>query len=289
MPSSTAGQKMDRKIKMNFSDNFIRLAMVTSFLLIGLFWEKRSPLRKSTQPKKRRVLINLSIAIISAIALRLTFFPLVLAISEYTEKNKWGFLFHLPLHPVLKSLMAIILLDYTLYFWHIMLHKIPFLWRFHNAHHIDLDLDTSTALRFHFGELMLSTFFRSAQILIFGITPFYLILFETLVTLFAEFHHSNILLPEKFENFLNKFLVGPRMHGIHHSIIREETDSNFGAIFTFWDKIHHTIKLHISQVIITIGHPAYQSAREQTLVGVLFLPFRKQREWKYSNGKIPFR
>jgi sterol desaturase/sphingolipid hydroxylase (fatty acid hydroxylase superfamily) len=271
-----------------FSISF-RLTILVLMFVLCLWFEQKKPLRKTTQGKARRVLMNLEIAAISAIFLRLLFYPIVLLISAWSHREEVGILSYFKLPVAMHLVIAILALDYTFYFWHWLNHKVPFLWRFHNVHHVDLDLDVSTASRFHFGELIMSTGFRSGQILLLGIDPFTLILFETLITTSAQFHHSNIKLPKKFERYLNKFLVTPRMHGIHHSIVREETDSNFSTIFSFWDRIHKSLKLHIPQDMITIGVASYRRPRETSFINSLVIPFNKQRPWRLPDGTVPRR
>ena len=262
--------------------------------LLGVFalcflLELRYPLRKQTQPKLKRTLVNISIAGVSAILMRIIFYPAVLWLSEVTELQHWGLIPRMNLPILFQTFVSLIVLDYTFYLWHQFLHKIPFLWRFHNVHHIDLDLDTSTALRFHFGELMISTLYRSAQIFIFGINVFTLIIFETGVTAFALFHHSNLRIPLSLERLLSYLIITPRIHGIHHSIIRNETDSNFGTILTIWDRLHRTLRLNINQKEITIGVPSYRNPREQNFIQSLLAPFEKQRAWKLPDESIPER
>ena len=190
---------------------------------------------------------------------------------------------------ILKLVVGILLLDYTLYAWHWMNHRIPLLWRFHSAHHVDLDLDVSTAARFHFGELVFSAGFHSLQVLLIGVDPAALALFELLVTAAALLHHANVRLPERFEQRLQWLVVTPRMHGIHHSIVREETDSNFSTILSCWDRLHRTLCLNIPQSEITIGIPSYRDPSELTLWGSLMVPFRRPRPWALSSGEVPRR
>jgi sterol desaturase/sphingolipid hydroxylase (fatty acid hydroxylase superfamily) len=140
-------------------------------------------------------------------------------------------------------------------------------------------MDVSTASRFHFGELILSVFFRAFQILIFGIDPIGLLIFETSITFFAFFHHSNFKLPLPFERALNKIIVTPRMHAIHHSQILKETDSNFSTILSFWDRPFKTLSLNIPQKDITIGVSSYREPKELLFSKLLILPFRKIRPW----------
>lgn len=267
----------------------LRAMLLIGMLGFGLLLEHWRPLRKATQPKAYRVVVNLGLAAVGVLALRFLFFPLVLQVSEKTVAGHFGILPRLGLPAVGGLIVAVLALDYTLYVWHWMNHKIPFLWRFHNVHHVDLDLDVSTASRFHFGELILSTGFRSAQVVLLGIDPFTLILFETLVTTAAQFHHSNIRLPIQIERFLNKVIVTPRMHGIHHSIVQNETDSDYSTIFSFWDRLHHTIQLNVPQAKVTIGVAAYRDPRELGFFATLWLPFRKQRDWLLPDGTHPIR
>jgi sterol desaturase/sphingolipid hydroxylase (fatty acid hydroxylase superfamily) len=173
--------------------------------------------------------------------------------------------------------LAVVLLDYTLYLWHVLTHRVPFLWRFHVAHHVDLDLDASTALRFHFGELAISTVWRAAQVALIGVSPLSFSVWQTFLLLSVLFHHSNVRLPIEVERKLNLLFVTPRMHGIHHSIVREETDSNWSSGLTVWDWLHGTLRLNVPQYEITIGVPAYREAEEVGLAQVLKMPFARQR------------
>ena len=266
-----------------------RVSLLLGMLCLGLLVERLRPLRRVTQSKMHRVAINLGLAAVGAVVLRFGFFPIVFRVSQQTVENHWGLFSQLELPGFVEVLLAILALDYTLYIWHWMNHKIPFLWRFHNVHHVDLDLDVSTASRFHFGELILSTGFRSGQALVFGIDPFTLILFETLVTTAAQFHHSNIRLPIRLERILNKVIVTPRMHGIHHSIVQEETDSNYSTIFSFWDRLHRSVRLNVRQSDVTIGVAVYRDENELSFIKSLWMPFGKQRAWRLPDGVVPRR
>ncbi|HEX8336525.1 MAG TPA: sterol desaturase family protein, partial [Pyrinomonadaceae bacterium] len=177
----------------------------------------------------------------------------------------------------LEAAAAVVLLDYTLYLWHVLTHRSPRLWRFHVVHHIDLDLDATTALRFHFAELALSAPWRAAQILAIGVSPLALSVWQTLLMLSVLFHHSNVRLPVALERKLNLLVVTPRMHGIHHSAVRAETDSNWSSGLTLWDRLHGTLRLDVPQAGIDIGVPAYRDPREVGLASMLALPFGEER------------
>ena len=173
------------------------------------------------------------------------------------------------------------LLDYTLWWWHWANHRVPFLWRFHLVHHVDRDLDASTALRFHFGELALSLPVRAAQMAIIGVDSQTLWLWQTILFASILFHHGNLRLPVRLERVLVRLIVTPRMHGIHHSNRRDETDSNWSSLLSAWDYLHRTMRLDVAQPEITIGVPAYSDPSDVTLGKMLLLPFRRQRrDWE---------
>ena len=156
---------------------------------------------------------------------------------------------------------ALVLMDYAFYVWHVLMHRVPFLWRMHLVHHVDLDLDASTALRFHFTEMLASIPWRAGQVVLIGLTPFSFSVWQCLFVLCILFHYSNIELPIRLERWLNKIIVTPRMHGIHHSIVERETNANWSSGLTVWDWLHETLRLNVPQVQITIGVPAFRSRR----------------------------
>ncbi|MDQ3063294.1 MAG: sterol desaturase family protein, partial [Acidobacteriota bacterium] len=132
---------------------------------------KSSPLRPSVESKMIRGGRNLAVAGVSAIALHLIETPVANQLTKLIERKKWGLLKIARLPRTLETILAVALLDYTLYVWHVLTHRVPFLWRFHVVHHIDLDLDASTALRFHFAEMVISVPWRAPQIVVIGVSP----------------------------------------------------------------------------------------------------------------------
>jgi sterol desaturase/sphingolipid hydroxylase (fatty acid hydroxylase superfamily) len=167
--------------------------------------------------------------------------------------------------------------DYTLYIWHVLTHKVPLLWRLHRVHHSDLDLSASTALRFHFVEMIVSAPWRAAQVALIGVSPRQLSLWQTLTTMAIVFHHSNIRLPLALERALARVVVTPRMHGIHHSIVERETNSNWGTILSLPDYLHGTIRLNVPQQAIDIGIPAFRRADEMRLGRLMRMPLPSER------------
>lgn len=197
-------------------------------------------------------------------------------------------LFRLP--AALEIALAVVLMDYTFYLWHVATHKIGFLWRFHLVHHTDLDMDATTALRFHFADMVVSAPYRWLQILIVGASPLAFSIWQTFMFCSILFHHSNLRLPIEIERKLICFVVTPRHHGIHHSIVREETDSNWSSGLTVWDWLHGTLRLDVPQSAIRIGVPAYRNSQEIELKETLRLPFVNQPEsWRLPDGSRPRR
>jgi sterol desaturase/sphingolipid hydroxylase (fatty acid hydroxylase superfamily) len=170
-----------------------------------------------------------------------------------------------------------------MYCWHWLNHRVPFLWRFHHVHHTDLDLDVSTAFRFHFGEMLLSVAARSIQVVVVGASPLAALAYEVVLEASTEFHH-NSRLPLRLERVLSWFIITPRAHGIHHSIVARETNSNYSNFLMLWDRLHRTLRLNVRQDEIIIGVPDYRDARELNLISLLLMPFRRQRQRTASDG-----
>jgi sterol desaturase/sphingolipid hydroxylase (fatty acid hydroxylase superfamily) len=258
---------------------------------VAVLWlESRRPLRRTRQDKLRRDLRNTAMSVMTAATIRATEKPLVDLVMRWAVKHNAGLLRMLRLPLWLEVPLAILLLDYTLFRWHILTHRVRLLWRLHQTHHVDLDLTASTALRFHPGEMLLSAPWRAAQVALLGVSPLSLSVWQTLTFMAILFHHSNIRLPHGVERRLCKVVVTPRMHGIHHSIVHEETDSNWTVIFSWWDYLHGTARLNVPQGEITIGVPAFQDPRELTLGRLLALPLTADRpSWRIPGDGIPLR
>lgn len=243
--------------------------------------ENRRPLRRKVESKLVRSGRNLAVAGIAAVALQIAEKPVAERLTKLVERKNLGLLKIVRLPKWLEVISAVVLMDYTLYLWHVLTHKIPFLWRFHLVHHVDRDLDASTAVRFHFGELIISVLWRGAQILAIGVSPRSFAAWQMFLLPSVLFHHSNLRLPENVDKMLQNFIVTPRLHGIHHSIIQEETDSNWSSGLSIWDKIHGTFCDDAAPEEIIIGVPAYQNADEVVLTKILPLPFEPQKnDWQ---------
>ena len=262
------------------------LAAVVAVLLL-LQWG--FPLRQQHFSLLRRLVRNYVLSIPGFVIVRLAMLPVPFALAVWAQHRHVGLLNWLGMRGWIAGVAGFVLLDYAYWWWHWANHMLPFFWRFHNVHHTDLDMDVTTAARFHFGEMFFSIGFLSLVLLVFGISPLTFIVFFIVFEAAVCFHHSNWRLPIGIERFLNWVIVTPRMHGIHHSIVQRETNSNWGTIFCWWDKIHRTLRRDIPQDAITIGVAAYRDEQELTLGKLLKLPFGKQRDWRLPDGQIPER
>jgi len=258
---------------------------------LTLAWlERRRPLRRPTEPKVRREIRNLAIAALGSIVIQGLETPLVNRLTGLVERRRWGLLKQRRLAGWVEVVLGVVLLDYSMYWWHRLNHIVPVLWRTHLPHHVDLDLDASTALRFHFTELLASLPLRALQIAGIGAGPLAFSIWQTLFALSILFHHSDLELVEDTERRLLWLVVTPRMHGIHHSTVRAEADANLSSGLSFWDRLHGTLRVNIPQRELTIGVPAYRDPVEVTFSKVLAMPFAESRDdWRLPGGEVPQR
>lgn len=264
---------MNSQANTRAPSRWVALAMLGGAFGALLWLERRRPLRGWRDPSRHRVARNVSVGLITAVAVMPLERVVAKALAKTVEQRGWGIVPRLPVGRATRSAVALLLMDYTLYLWHILLHRVPLLWRCHVAHHADLDLDVSTALRFHFGEFILSVPWRAAQIVLIGVSRPLLSLWGLLTLLEVMFHHSNLRLPLRVENVLCRLIATPRLHGIHHSIIDAQRQSNFSSGLTVWDFVHRTAKVDVPQQSIVIGLPEYRTVQQVTLDRTLLMPF----------------
>jgi sterol desaturase/sphingolipid hydroxylase (fatty acid hydroxylase superfamily) len=208
---------------------------------------------------------NLSLASLNFIASPLIVIPLTMAAA--THALDW--------RPVLWSgwpglLLDLLLLDMWIYWWHRLNHRLPFLWRFHEVHHLDETLDTTSALRFHFGEVVLSSLVRAGVIVLLAVPLTSVVVFEVLLLLSTLMHHSNLKLPPRFEKLLSFFIVTPSIHWVHHHAIKADTDSNYATVLSIWDRVFGSVSTTQRTVEMKIG---VEGRAERKLLGLLIKPF----------------
>ncbi len=258
------------------------VAGVTAATLVG---ERVVPLRARTQQEPRRILRNLVLGGLSMATIALAEGPAVRPLAARAVRRRRGLAQRLGMPDWARDLGAFLLMDYTMYVWHVLTHKVPMLWRLHLVHHVDLDLDASTALRFHAVDMLVSVPWRALQVSLLGVSPRALRLWQSFFFGSVLFHHSNWRLPTRLERLLALLLTTPRMHGIHHSTVRDETDSNWSSGLSLWDHLHRTFRLDVPQDRLAIGVPGYRERDETGLRGSLRLPFTRQRNaWAPQPG-----
>jgi sterol desaturase/sphingolipid hydroxylase (fatty acid hydroxylase superfamily) len=265
------------RVPMSAEKSWLGPALIFGAAAGLMLLERKRPLRRPTQPENARDLRNLVIAAAAGATVRLLENTTVAPLAEYAARRRWGLLNRMTLPRWLRVPLGLALMDYTLYFWHVLNHKVPFLWRFHRAHHADLDLSATTALRFHFGELVLSVPWRALQVLAVGVNARELKLWQQATILSILFHHANLRLPPALDRAIAALVMTPRLHGIHHSTRDDERNSNWSSGSTLWDRLHGTLRADVPQRAITIGVPDLRDPAALTLGKSLALPFRPQR------------
>ena len=262
------------------------VTVVMVFLAL-LALETILPLRRRVRPRMGRYRVNLFITAIAFIAGTYIVRRIAFGLAVSCEDGRFGLMYLLDMPAALKFAVGFLLMDLTFYYWHRLNHTVMPLWRFHNVHHVDPDLDVTTSFRFHAVEILLSLGFRAAQVALIGVPPILYAVYELVFTCTTAFHHSNLRLPLWLERRLNRVLVTPRMHGIHHSAVRDETNSNYSVVFSLWDLVHRTLRLDVRQPDIEIGVPAYLGLSDNRALGLIAMPLTRQREyWRYPDGRL---
>ena len=253
----------------------IRLLLFSGGLVFFLALELLVPYRDSSVSKWKRWANNLTLTLVNSFLLQLIFSSAIIATAMYVQTHKMGLLSMLEAPPGIKILVTVIFMDFMLYVWHLLNHIMPLLWRFHRVHHSDLNMDVSSATRFHIGELTISAAIKISIIFFLGASYMGVLIFESAVLLCTQFHHSSLKVPKWFETIWWFLFVPPSMHRIHHSVIIKERDTNYGAIFSIWDRILGTLLINVDQEKIRIGIGAYPKPDKLNLYHLLAMPFTK--------------
>jgi len=251
----------------------IRFWFFLGGILVFLILELLIPYRESSVSKLKRWLINLGMTIFNSLVLKLIFASMILNTAVYVSQKDLGVfsLFQMPYWA--KTVVTVIFLDFILYIWHLLNHEMPLLWRFHRVHHTDLNMDVSSATRFHIGELTISAVIKIGLIFFIGADLFGVVLFESLLVLCAQFHHSSLKIAWWFERIYWLVFVPPSMHRIHHSIVIKERNSNYGTIFSIWDRIMGTLVTDVDQDRIRIGVGGHFREGKLNFHHLLIMPF----------------
>lgn len=235
------------------------------------------PLFPGRENRLRHGARNISLGLINVMMTAFLFSNLLALDTGWARERGIGFLYLFPLGPAAKGLVVFILLDLWMYLFHRANHQIPFLWRFHRTHHSDDQVDVTTALRFHTGEIVISSVFKLVLIPLIGINLSELLLYETCLQPVILFHHSNVALHEKWDRLMRILIVSPHMHRVHHSEVRSETDSNYSSIFSFWDRFVWTLRRREDPRTLQYGLPEFPEPAWQSLGGMLRTPLAPLR------------
>jgi sterol desaturase/sphingolipid hydroxylase (fatty acid hydroxylase superfamily) len=264
-------------------------AFIAAFALVAL-WEVAAPRRPRTLARSQRWPANLSIVVLNTLVVRLAFPAAALGVAAIVEAKGWGLLPLAGLPAWAAVLAGILLLDLAIYAQHVAFHAAPPLWRLHRMHHADLDIDVTTGARFHTLEILLSLAIKFAVIAALGAPPLAVLIFEVLLNATSMFNHGNVRLPARLEPALRWLVVTPDMHRVHHSIERDETDSNFGFNLSVWDRLFRTYRAQprAGHERMTIGIAAFRSTEEcSSLLGMLAIPFQSGMSGRETPGAAP--
>ncbi len=248
------------------------------FFMMALF-ETLWPKRQRTIKRHQRWVGNLGVMFLGALLARVILPWAPVSVAIYAQINNIGLMEYAITDPLYNILLGVLLLDLFIYLQHIVMHKVPFLWRLHRLHHADLEYDVTTGIRFHPLEIILSLLLKMGIILLFGVEPLSVIIFEMLLNGSAMFNHANLRLPLWLDKGLRLLVVTPDMHRVHHSSIRNETDSNYGFFLSIWDKIFATYRAQPQKghLGMEIGLEYFRDERELNLLRLLTQPFRQAK------------
>jgi sterol desaturase/sphingolipid hydroxylase (fatty acid hydroxylase superfamily) len=253
---------------MDLKPLLIVIALVLIFLLEGAFPHFRGRARRL-----QHAFPHVITAILNGLLTRFALAVVTIRTIAWAETHALGLSHLLALSSNAERVVVFLLFDIWMYFWHMANHRIGFLWRFHRAHHADTEMDTTTALRFHPGELIISSFVRLPVVIAIGMSFADLVVFEVLLNISTLFHHSNLAVPERWDRVLRAVIVTPNMHRVHHSIELRETNSNFTSLVSVWDRIAGTFRTREDTRAISLGLPVFREARYQRLAGFMITPF----------------
>jgi len=258
----------------------VRFAVFLGIFLLMAAWERYRPRRRLSLSRQRRWPVNLGLAVLNVGVMRISIGAAAWLAANWAAEQQLGLFHALPVPQWLSIALSLLLLDLAIYAQHIAAHRWRWFWRLHQVHHSDLEFDTTTAVRFHPLEIMLSMFYKVALVVLLGAEPVAVIAFEVILNGCALFNHGNVGLPPVVERWARYCLVTPDMHRIHHSALRQETDSNYGFSLSCWDRLFKTYcpQAQSPQTDMTIGLHELRDNAELGLMGLLVLPFRRLRD-----------
>ncbi|MGI9228816.1 MAG: sterol desaturase family protein [Gammaproteobacteria bacterium] len=257
----------------------VRLGCFCLIFLAMFVWERVAPRRRLTLRHKQRFVSNLLLAAINTVLLRLLPGVAAVAVAVRLEQHPAGLLYLFDLPRWLHIVLAFVLLDLVVYTQHLLFHIVPWCWRMHRVHHSDEGFDVSTGVRFHPLEILLSMLIKMGAVLLIGAPVAAVIIFEVILNATSLFNHGNVKFNAALDRLLRILIVTPDMHRVHHSVIRRETDSNFGFNFSFWDRLFGTYKAQpdAGHQAMQIGLTEYHGRATINILSLLIQPFKQSR------------
>jgi sterol desaturase/sphingolipid hydroxylase (fatty acid hydroxylase superfamily) len=254
----------------------LRLSVFGGLFFLMAVLETLAPRRARRFPRGQRWFSNLGVMVLGALLARLVLPWVPVSVAYYAQSNGIGVLSQFSIPLVYSLVVGVLALDFLIYVQHVVLHKVPLLWRLHRLHHADLDYDVTTGVRFHPLEILLSLLYKMGLVLILGIDPVAVIIFEVILNGMAMFNHANFNLPLGVDKILRLIFVTPDVHRVHHSSIVKETDSNFGFNISLWDRIFGTYVAQPKEghENMEIGLSYFREPDQLTLVQMLVQPFK---------------
>ncbi len=252
----------------------VRAACFVVVLVVVLAWEARAPRRVRVVPRRARWPANLGVLAAGTLLLRVCFPVLAVGLAAIAQQRGFGLLNVIAPPPWIALVAAFLVLDLTIYLQHVMFHAVPALWRLHRMHHADYDLDATSGLRFHPIEILLSMVLKLTVVAALGPPPVAVLVFEVLLNATSIFNHANARLPRGLDRLLRWIVVTPDMHRLHHSIHRDETDSNFGFNLPWWDRLLGTYRAQPrdGHETMTLGLAQFRTPRDLKLGPMLLQP-----------------
>lgn len=257
----------------------VRFSIFLGIFLLMAAWESYRPKRRSNQPRRRRWPVNLGLAALNVAVMRLSIGAAAWQAAQWADVQQVGLFNLLPIPHWPAFVLSLLLLDLAIYAQHIAAHRWRWFWRLHQVHHSDVDFDMTSAVRFHPFEIMLSMLYKVMLVVLLGADPSAVIAFEAILNGCALFNHGNVNLAPVWERRLRYWVVTPDMHRIHHSALRQETDSNYGFSLSCWDRLFktYTAKAQQPQAEMLIGLAGFRDSAELGFIKMLALPFRRLR------------
>jgi sterol desaturase/sphingolipid hydroxylase (fatty acid hydroxylase superfamily) len=257
---------------------WIRLAAFSGIFVAMAAWELLAPRRVASFSRGSRWPSNLGVVVVDTLIVRLVFPVAAVGVSLLAEQRDWGLFNVAPVPFWISIIGSIILLDFAIYLQHVLFHAVPALWRLHRMHHADLDFDVTTGLRFHPIEILLSMIIKMMVVAAIGAPAVAVVAFEVLLNGTSMFNHGNVRIHPALDRVLRWFLVTPDMHRVHHSILQQETNSNFGFNLSWWDRLFGTYRPQplADHSSMTIGIDQFRDPSELRLDRMLLQPFRAE-------------